>query len=123
MGPEIDGIDRLDIVVTVNQDIAAALDMGVAGDDHRVFGGFVELGGKSHAGQFRHQPFRTGTHIPRVARIGGNTRKAQKRKEIFEFGGHDPMIAVGWTIPQGESTACGGKSEGIPPMLPHWKIL
>ena len=50
---EVARIDGLDVVVAVNEHVAPAGLMGVAGEDDGMFRGFVEIAGEAHAGKFR----------------------------------------------------------------------
>ena len=85
-GPQVQRIDRLHVIVTVNEHRAAAGHMGVAGDDHRVFRRFVELGREAHPREFRQQPLGAGTHVRRMTGIRRNAREAQERKQISSSG-------------------------------------
>lgn len=102
VGPEAEWIDGLDVVVSVNEYVAPAGLMWVAGEDNGMFRGFVELAGEAHGGEFRAQPFGAGAHFAAVARIGGNTGETQEGEEVFKLRSHGAMLAAGTRVPQGE---------------------
>ena len=93
-GPEVQRVHRLHVVMAVDEHGAPIRQMGVAGDDHRVFRSFVEFCCEAEICEFGEQPIGTSTHIIRVPRIRGNTRETEKGKEIFNGLSHGTMLAA-----------------------------
>ena len=110
--PQLQGIHRLHIVVTINQHRAPTLKMRVLCKHHRMPGRLVQGCDQTHAGKFRAQPFGTGTHITRMPRVGRHTGKSEKRKQILKLRVHGADARRSRPLPQGEF---GGKSRIIKP--------
>ena len=87
-GPEGEGIDRLDVVVAVNQHRLAVGAVLVACDHHRMAGGLVQARRQAHAGQLLHQPLRAGPHVAGVPRVGGNAGKTKEGEQLLKLRRH-----------------------------------
>lgn len=87
-GPQVQRIDRLDIVVAVDDHRLAAGLVLVLRGDNRMAVGRVELRGEAHAGEFRHQPLGAGFDIAGMPRVGGNAGETQEGEQILKLRCH-----------------------------------
>jgi hypothetical protein len=107
--PLAEGFRRLDIVVAIQQDRAAAGLMGILRHQHRVAGCFVQGGVKAERAQFGEQPVGAGAHVAAVLGIGGHAGKAQAGEEVVE-GAHG----------RGKGLRGGGLSQSRPIIQGTW---
>ena len=86
--PEVQRIDRLHVIVTVEQDMRTALTVALA-DDRRMPGGRAHVGRKTDGGDIRSEMIRRLFAINRERRIGGDRLDPEQReqplKAVVEF--------------------------------------
>ena len=80
--PQVERIDRLDVVVAVKQKMRRAV--ADVADNHRVAGCFVGLGGNTQCGQVVDQPVGGFLAIVGIGWIGRNRRDAQKAEQALD---------------------------------------
>lgn len=79
--PQVQGIDRLHIIMAIEQQMRSVAVFVDVAHNHRMTGGFAFLRRHTQTRQIRHQPIGSRLAMLRVGGIGGNRRDAQ---QLFE---------------------------------------
>ena len=82
--PFAERIDRLDVVVAVEEHVRAARCRMVVGDDHRVAVGRAHRGVETETRQLARQPLRRRAHAVAIGRIGGDALDPQEREQPLQ---------------------------------------